>query len=189
MKELEKHEDILPVKRSSTKHSWQHLVFFWLHEESIGVAHAFTNGLAGFNLSDVTISSCVWKQSARYMGWTQSFLHVIGTEHAPSSPPNLFFAWSRLFTVITLRRPCEWIEKHEGILPVTRWSTKHCWQHLVFFWLREETIEVVRAVLWGRNRNRCEICWTPSTLLYAFMILYASRIALALVYQVYHSKK
>ena len=99
----------------------------------------------------------------------------------------MFFAWSRLFTVITLRRPCEWIEKHEGILPVTRSSTKHCWHHLVFFWLHEETIEVVRAVFWGRNRNRCEICWTPSTLLYAFMILYASRIAL--VYQVYHSKK
>ena len=27
----------------------------------------------------------------------------------------------------------------------------------------------VKAVFWGRNRNRCEICWTPSTLLDAFM--------------------
>ena len=70
--------------------------------------------------------------------------NVFGAEHAPSSPPNHFFAWSRLFTVITLRRPCEWIEKHEGSLPVTRSSTKHCWQHLMFFWLHEESIEVCK---------------------------------------------
>ena len=39
-----------------------------------GVAHAFTSGRAVLNLSDVKMSSCVWKQSAHDIGWTQSFL-------------------------------------------------------------------------------------------------------------------
>ena len=61
----------------------------------------------------------------------------------------IFFAWSRLFTVTTLRRSCEQIEKHEGILPVTRLSTKHCSRHLVFSRLHEESIGVIKAgVCW-----------------------------------------
>ena len=63
---------------------------------------------------------------------------------------NIFFA---CFTVATLRRPVERTEKHEGILLVTRDSTKHCWQHLVFFWLHEESI-------WGCT---CFHKWTCSS--------------------------
>ena len=47
----------------------------------------------------------------------RAFSHVIGGERAPSSPPNHFFAWSHLFTVITLRRPCERIRKTWGHSP------------------------------------------------------------------------
>ena len=103
----------------------------------------------------------------------RAYSHVIGAEPALSSPPNLFFSLKLSF--------------HCHNTPPAMWTNWKTWGHSAGHETEYNTLLTetgvlwtawgihwglwmfMKAVFWDRNRNRCEMFWTPSTLLYTFM--------------------
>ena len=110
-------------------------------------------------------------QSAHDMGWTQSFLPMSLVQNMHLQVLRIIFVLEAVFSL------SQYSDVHVNELKNMRTfsQSKDRVQNIVdSIWCSFDCMKnqwgFVKAVFWGRNRNRWEICWTPSTLLDAFML-------------------